>query len=300
VGCYSVVKTKKAQEKMQTTTIKYQSEPITLGLIRKDFDKCNSFLESLKLVDQLNRNHNTSVRLIRPEVADDILTREGYLRLLEEYSPFAVGAIVAHEERASGSYKSRPFNDKVRYHAPFEVSTNTSVIMITGRFKGETDAALVIMNPTLDDLTIDVDDKMYKRCPQGYSISKKVTIKVPDERIKQVKHFPSECGWYKPNGLAIPTGCKVEESRDARYLARFQKPVHHSGSLAWDPVIPYSGTYVGLVFRSALPEEDFYPAGKGIVMAPVDVKGIVVEIPNEDLEKLVEKPRWRKFVDFFR
>lgn len=282
------------------TTIKYQGKPITLGLIRKDFDKCNSFLESLKLVDQLNRDHNTSVRLIRPEVADDILTKGEYLRLLEEYSPFAVGAIVAHEERAVGSYRSRPFTDEVRYHAPYEVSTSTSVIMKTGRFKDETDVALIITNPTLDDLTIEVDDKMYKRCPQGYCIVKKVTIKVPDERIDQVEHFPSKCGWYVSNRLAIPTGSEVKQSTDARYLARFQKPVHHSGSLAWDPVIPYSGTYVGLVFRSALPEESFYPAGKGIVMAPVDVKGIVVEIPDQDLEKLIEKSKWKKFVDFLK
>lgn len=288
---------------IQAIRVNYHDKPINLGLIRNDLDKCNSFVGSLRAVDELNKTFRTSARLIRSEVADDLLTRGKYLRLLEEYSPFAVGAIVAHEERGSGSYKSRPFGDEVRYSAPYDVAKKVSqdVNMATGRSKDETDSVLVITNPTLDDLTIDVKDENYKRSPQCYVILVNIKIDVPEDRIRLVNNFPSNCGWYQSdNDLAIPTGKEVGESRNARYLARFQKPVHHSGSLAWDPVIPHSGTYVGLIFRSALLEEDFYPARKGIVMAPVDTKGIVVEIPDEDLKKLVERSTWKKFVSFFR
>jgi len=287
---------------IQTTRATYQGEPVNLGLIRRELDKYNSLEGSLRVVDEFNRKHRASVSLIRPEVADELLTKRKYLRLLKEYSPFPVGAIVAHEGRAVGSYESKPFSDEISY-SDYDVANSISqnVELVTGPFKGKSDSALVIINPTLDDLTIDVMDEAYKRDPVCYNIVKSIKIDCSDERIQQVTDFPSNCGWYKVNGLAIPIGREVEESEeDARYLARFQKPVHHSGSLAWDPVIPYSGTYVGLVFRSALPEEDFYGAGEGIVMAPVDTKGIVVEIPEKDLRKGFEKLTWRKFVDFFR
>lgn len=259
------------KEEIKLLNVDYDGQTIALGVIRKELDKYHSFVGSLTEVDRLNKRCGTSVRLIRPEVADYILMRGKYINLLKDYSPFAVGAIVAHEERANYSSNDRQFGKEVCFY-----TSNQTVSLTTGKHKGEIASVLVITNPTLDDLII----------TGGKSVD--IRVVVPPERIKVLGEFPSKCGWYFTDPeTAIPAGREVEETKDARYLGRFQKPKRNIPG--WDPVIPNRGTYVGPIYRSALSEDDFYPAGKGVIMAPMDTKGIVVEILNSDLGKLEEK-----------
>ena len=183
--------------RMKTTRFKYKGKETIVGLLRrfKDDEKLTA-IEAHRLIAAINAKFGTNIRLIRPGVADFLFNKTSNWKEVEEGFPSPTHADIAYEKLGN------PLGAEIIY-APED---EPRLIVPTGKYKGEKDIALVLMNLTINDFKLDGNDLL---------------IDVPDSRIVPVRDFPRKNGWHMPHAeTTVPHGDMVEYSVDARYLRR--------------------------------------------------------------------------------
>ena len=250
---------------IKTINIRYHDEKRTLGLFEQKLSAEDSFVGSLEFVDRFNKKYGVHTHLIDPELADYVLNHTNAESIVD-YSPFMVNAVIGYEGRVDGSFKSKPLGVEISFY-----QGDRTVIFPTKNYADREDTALFVKGLDLERVVID---------------GKNIKLEFPAKDIVATP-FPSSNGWYSLDGeKSIPYITECDGAKEsARFIIRRQKPQHHSGSLAWDPVIPFSGEYVGPIYRCA-PKENAELASRAFKAEPTATEGIVIEISDRDLKML--------------
>ncbi|MBU0527540.1 hypothetical protein KKE92_03610 [Candidatus Micrarchaeota archaeon] len=150
-------------------------------------------------VEAFNALHGTNLRVVPHDVADVALNVGETWRSLASCFGFVVDASIAYEKPGT----------KLGEEIVFSLEDEPRVVLATGKYEGEEDIALV---------TLGLSAKDFKK--DGNS----VVLDISDDRLIPVPNFPSNSGWYMPhNRTGIPHGREVGESRDARYLNKWNR-----------------------------------------------------------------------------
>jgi len=154
-----------------------------IGLVgngeRKNFHKIYPVL------DALNAEHGTALRLIDPRFAEEMLKIK-WPQMLRAF-PFATNAVMAHEKPGTplGAEVIFSHHGKPKYVLP------------TGKYKGEKDVALVVLGISSADLKRDTGD---------------IVFDVDTDRIIAVHNFPAATGYYQKHAeTTLPHGEGAEE-----------------------------------------------------------------------------------------
>ncbi len=201
-------------------------------------------------VKSYNEKHGTSVRVIRPLIADYLLVNARRYPMILRFT-FPTSAVIAYEGPEEALKEDIVYTTRHNYtgkstgHAP-------KMILSTGKYKGRKGIALVVPDLALDDMGRDGDD---------------IRIEVPDSRLVVVPDFPSKDGFYAPHpDTAVPYGKEVSYPSDYRELYRDK------------------GSYVGPISRNGDIYDEY--CRKEIYASGFPISGLVVEIPEKDLEKI--------------
>ncbi len=150
-------------------SLRFLSEnPITLGRLT-EFDTKLTLISIHRLLDSFNREHGTGLRLIRHDLAAELVRELGVYHntrggvFLTKSSPFVTDALIAYER------PGKRFGDEIV--SPYF----PRLIVPTGSFKGERDAAILLTGISMDDLKTG---------------SKETKVEAPDSKITLVKPFP--------------------------------------------------------------------------------------------------------------
>ncbi|MBD3313948.1 hypothetical protein GF345_05895 [Candidatus Woesearchaeota archaeon] len=265
-------------EDIEIIKIGYKSEQINLGLFQRE---C-SFLDDYKFVDKLNSKYGIDLKVIRPQVAELLVNDPQGGKVASDFSPFMTNVIVAYTGRMNLKETDRQLRSEIFYSGG-----DRSYILPTKVHEGKQGIAIVVPDVTARDFNEDNGE---------------VILDVPEERLLAVENFPPTNGWYHLDSLTtIPIEPCVAESVEARYLIREQKPTYRTGlSSQLEPLIPFSGEYVGPLYRCA-PLVDAERAGQALALQPTTTKGLILEISDKDLKTMTgEKSSLERIVNFFR
>lgn len=239
---------------MRKVRFGFGDEPKILGLFDKSgFKEGLPFAGILPAIDRLNNEHRTNVRLVSAVVADHALNdgTETW-KALRHSSPFLVDAAIGYERPGAG------FGTEIVFHT----EGKPRVLLATGRYMGEKNAALAVLGLSASDWKQDGED---------------IRLDVPENRLVLVENFPPESGWYKPKGeTTVPQGDRAKCSSDTRYLRRINAP--YVGFLGRDIYVVTSGRLW----------DGASAVGRGQVRADLQMSsrlGLAVEIPEADVAK---------------
>ena len=192
------------------------------------------------LVEGFNAEHGTNLIVISHKVADVAQTVGETWRSLPAY---AVDASIAYEKLGT----------KLGKEVIFSADGEPKVVLATGKYKGGRDVALVAMGISSTDFKKD-----------GNSL----TLDIPESRLIVVPNFSGPDGWYMPHAeTGVPTGNKVAQSSDARYLYKLN-----------------DSSYVGLLVRGV---DYLGRRGVGAYCRASFRVGVVAEVPEGDVTKIV-------------
>lgn len=180
--------------KIKKTSVSFEGQRITLGILQ--LTQSITWLDALKLVQELNIKHKTNFRLVRPEVADYLLieTRDWHRIKSVWYAP--VGAAIAYEE------PGKPLDTQIIYAHEDE----PRIILQTGSYQGQRDIALFVPNVTALDIQMDGKD---------------IVLDIPVTRLIKIPDFPTGCGNHLPyRKTTIPHGQLLSTEDGSRYLWR--------------------------------------------------------------------------------
>ncbi len=196
--------------------------------------------EAHPLVEGFNAEHGTNLKVVSYNVADVAQTVGETWRSLPAY---AVDASIAYEKPGK----------KLGNEIVFAARNEPRVVLATGKYKGEKDVALVAQGLSSADFKKDRNS---------------IILDIPENRLIVVPNFPDVDDWYMPHAeTGVPTGGKVAQNSDARYLYGLN-----------------DSSYVGLLAR----DDDLNDWGQGV---DVDCRasgrfGVVAEVPVFDVPKI--------------
>ncbi|MDO8554903.1 MAG: hypothetical protein Q7S22_08895 [Candidatus Micrarchaeota archaeon] len=179
-------------------------------VVLRGFELTNPF-NAHPLVDKFNQENGTSLKVVSHTAADSALTIGETWRNFTSgpstfVSPFVVDTLIAHE----GCHTTLGKEIVSYVHGQ-------RVVLVTGKYQGERDVALVALGMNLIDFKKDGDS---------------VILDISDDRLTLVPKFPTEAGWYMPYAeTGVPCGEKVAKSSSARYLHKYDDPSHAYVSL---------------------------------------------------------------------
>lgn len=239
--------------KMRVGTFEYGKDRHTLGIVRGreedgfPYGKLLPLIESHQLVAAMNREHGTSVSLVRPRLADVLLSDGSWWSFFSHCSPFLTNSIIAYEAPRQRFGRNVVFD-----------SGKGRIIFPTGKHAGASGVALYVHSVSPSDFTKDGSD---------------VVVQVQESRVSLIEGFPAESGAPLRNSLLVAmAGDSVPSPRT----------IVNSPDTARRVMRLYS-EYVGPLARSASPTGD-WPC-LFMNRGPESRYGVVVEIPAADAGK---------------
>ena len=217
------------------------------------------------LVEEFNAEHGTNLTVVSHKVADVAQTVGETWTSLPAYP---VDASIAYENPGTALGKE----------IVFSASGEPRVVLATGKYEGEKDVALVALGVTSADFQKDENS---------------IVLAIPEDRLVVVPDFPGSDGWRIPHSeTGVPTGRKVDQSPEARYLYRLNDsyvgPLVRAGGggrQSVDASCKASGR-LGVVAEVSEGDVAKIEALLKPVEAPKTDEKTVIEVPGVSLAKL--------------
>lgn len=145
--------------------------------------------EAYRMARQLNEEHGTSLRVIKPHVADLILAGDGWLAF-SGLRPFVTDGIVGYDK------PTRKLGSQIVFEAD-----GTRLVLPTGDYVGEKGIALAVLGIGTGDLT---------------ERRGELEISVEKSRLIAIEDFPSQSGGYVRDAkTTVPHGVMAERLKEA-------------------------------------------------------------------------------------
>ncbi len=173
---------------------------VALGVM-ETFDKQRRMpiIDTYRAVKSYNDTNDPKVRVVRPQVADSVLSdqgRDNWLRFLTCFR-FPVDCALAYEMPGRGFGEFIVANDEKR---------SRRLLLPTGRYRGERNMALQIRDLRCSDFS-DAD-------------AKEVCLNVPDSRLVPITDLPISNGWYRLDRRRVVPSAEEAGLSDGRTFTR--------------------------------------------------------------------------------
>jgi hypothetical protein len=259
--------------------LKVQAGGQTKNLIVLRGDDTTEFFKAHPLVEAFNNKHGTGLTVVSHPVADIALN---FGKTWQSLPIFAVDAAIAYEEPGTALGKE----------IVFSVQDEPRVVLASGKYQGEKDAALVTLGLTSADIAYTIGgitrtlkeiwetDGIESLLATDLGAVSEIQLLVTNDRLKWVQNFPASSDWCRPHaetgvpqvevlepGL-IPDRGEEDSPTDDRELCRL-----------------YS-SYVGLLVRNSSIHIGNCRQGVDARYRASDQFGVVAEVPDADVPKI--------------
>lgn len=266
-------------------------------LIFEDKYRARPFFEPHALVEDINKQYETNLRVIPSKTINAMLGPHSKSDIWEKLLPFPVDMFIGYEAPGKRLGPTIVFSDRFR--------DKPKIVLQTDDYTGEKNVALVVSNLTLNDIVYTIGRKTRtladflsekQEClEQLWRLLKKVeTIQliVPKEKITLVEDFPKRSGWYRQH---LETGIPYGEN----VTTHIDNVIYLNRTLVYPYVGPVAYDRLGSISYLA----DIAPLGNLGIYVNYEIVGspheptlnklrVVAEVPPQDTAKI--KTMWNK------